>query len=236
MIYRLLILLLPMAMWTESGMHLSITFQGLQKQDVLASGKIENLEDAATYVRESTALCVFGDPGPLGVELQSRLAAAEFEAARNPSKLIPDDKIAEAFNLMSNEFAVDQPAHLTGDDILQFRSVQASIWPHLFSPKAVNGSRPVSAVMILYQLWYNGGITEGVRNAAKLDRPPGSLKVTGGRIVGQLGSTVNANAIGRQYQVAAGMYFAQASTRQIHSFFEKLGEILALPKGEHYER
>ncbi len=217
-------------MSAESGPHLSISFQVLQQLDALASDKIESLEDATAYVQKSAALCVFGDPGPFGAELESRLAAAELEAAGNPSKLIPDDKIAEAFNFMSNEFGVDQPAQLTGEDIHQFRSVQASIWPHLFSPKSVDGSRPVSAVMILYQLWFNGGITEGVRNAAKLDRPPGSLKISGGRIVGQLGE--NGRTAQKEYRAAGYSYFAQRSPQKVRFFLDQLAEVIeAFRKG-----
>jgi len=221
---------MPIAMWAQSGPHLSIGFQSLQKLDALASGKIENLDDASAYVQKSAALCVFGDPGPLGAELESRLAAAELAAARDPSKLVPDEKIAEAFNFMSKEFGVDAPQQLTGEDILQYRGVQAALFPHIFSPKSVTGNRPVSAVVILYQLWFNGGITEGVRNAAKLDRPPGSLRVTEGHASSRTWTADRDPGLirRREYQIAGYSYFARRSPQQTSSFLDRLATFIGL--------
>jgi hypothetical protein len=57
-----LFLLTATTMWAapEGNLHISISLQALQKLDALASHKIESMEDAAAYVRESVALCVYG--------------------------------------------------------------------------------------------------------------------------------------------------------------------------------
>ncbi len=228
------LLLAPIVMWAlpEGKLHLSINLQSLQQLDVLASGKIENPQDATAYVRKSAALCVFGDSDPMTEEIESRLVAAELDAAKDPNKLVSDDQVAEAFNFISDEFQVPHPARLIASDILQYRSVMASIYPHLFNGKDVRGSRPVGTVVILYQLWYNGGVTEGVRKAAQLDRAPGSLRVTGGRIGGGTWTAAkDPNLIGREYQVAGYAYFAQRSPQDIRSFVDGVTTIVVKPGG-----
>jgi hypothetical protein len=226
---RPLLLLTPALMLATPGVNLYISFQSLQQLDALASSKIRSLEDATSYVRQSAVLCGAADPGSLPESLESRLAKAEWDAAREPSKLVSDEQVASAFNFMSDEFGVQHPARLTASDILQYRSVQASIFPNVFSPKTVSGSRPLGALVMLYQLWYNGGVTEGVRNAAKLDRAPGSQKVTSGQVVVRLGTDQNASAAARRYRASGGLYLAQASPEQIHRLIERLAEILSLP-------
>jgi hypothetical protein len=213
------------------GVSLHISFQSLQKLDALASGKIESLGDATSYVRQSAALCGAADPASVPDGLESRLAMAELDAVRDPSKLVSDEQVASAFNFMSDEFGVQHPAHLTASDILQYRSVQASIFPHVFSPKTVSRSRPVGAIVMLYQLWYTGGVTEGVRKAAQLDRPAGSLKVTGGQTVAHIGVNRNSNAIGMEYRMAGGTYFARRSPERVLSFLKRLAEIMVRTEG-----
>jgi hypothetical protein len=212
-----------------SGVGLHISFRGLQQLDTLSSGKIESQNDAAAYVRKAAVICGTTDPSLVPGDIESRLVSAEWEASKDPNKLVSDDQVARAFNFMSDEFGVQHPARLTASDILQFRSVQASIFPHVFSPKTVSGSRPVGAIAMLYQLWFNGGVTEGVRRAAQLDRPPGSLKTSqsgGWSVIDK-----NPNLIGREYQVAGYAYFAQRSPRQISSFLDQVAGIIGLPQG-----
>jgi hypothetical protein len=207
----LLLLLAPALMLATPGVSLYISFQSLQQLDALASSKIESLEGAKAYVMQSAVLCGDSDSASLPDSLESCLATAEWDAAREPSKLVSDGQVASAFNFMSDEFCVQHPVQLTASDILQYRSVKASICPNAFSPKTVGGSRPVGAIVMLYQLWYNGGVTEGVRNAAKFDRAPGSQKVTGGRVVVLPGTDQNASTAARRYRASGSLYLAQAS-------------------------
>jgi len=92
----------------------------------------------------------------------------------------------------------------------------------------VSGSRPAGATVMLYQLWYNGGVTEDMRKAAQLDRPPGSLKVSPSG--GSSGPNKNPNLLGREYQLAGYAYFAQRSPQQVSSFLDRLAEIMHLPE------
>lgn len=224
-----LLLLAPAIVWAASGVGFHVSLQTLQQLDTLSSDRIEGLGDAGTYVRKAAALCGTTDPSLVPDDLESRFAAAELDAAKDPNKLVSDDQVAEAFNFMSKEFQVAHPAHLTASDILQYRSVNASIFPHIFSPKAVGGSRPFGAAVMLYQLWFNGGAMEGVRKAAQLDRPPGSLKVSPSG--GSSGIDKNPNLIGREYQMAGYAYFAQRSSRRISFFLDRLAGIMGLPEG-----
>lgn len=207
-----------------------ISFQSLQQLDTLSAGRIESPDDAKTYVRKAAALCGITDLSLAPDDIESRLAAAERDAAKDPNKLLSDDQVAEAFNFMSDEFQVAHPAHLTASDILEYRSVMASIFPHMFSPKTVGGSRPAVAIVMLYQLWYSGGVTEGVRNAAKLDRPSGSLKVTSGQITGRKGGASRTDAEA-EYRVAGREYFQKRTPQELQSFFSRLAGIVGLTGG-----
>jgi len=224
----LLSLLAPVVMQGAPGISFHISFRSLQQLDTISSSRIESLDDAAAYVRKAAVLCGITDPALLPGGLESRLATAEWEAARDPTKLVPDDQVAKAFNFMSGEFRVKHPAELTAEDILQYRSVQAALFPHMFSPKGVNGSRPVSAVVILYLLWFNGGVTVDVRKAAQLDRQPGSLTISpsGGRS----GLDPNPNLAGREYQAAGYAYFVQQPPQRARSFLDHMANTVSLPQ------
>jgi hypothetical protein len=222
----------PIVMFAASGVtgpHLFLSFQALQQLDTLSENKIESQENARAYVRNAAAIFGVASSSLLPEDLEYRLAAAELNAAKNPNKLVSDDQVAEAFNFLSDEFRVANPEQLTGADILLYRGVKASMFPHLNNPKNVNGSRPLGALIMLDTLVFEGGIMEGVRRAALLDRPPGSLKITDGRIVGHLGVNRNPNLTGRKYQTASLTYFARLSPQGAQSFFDRLARILALP-------
>jgi len=224
------LLVVAATVWAYPG-SLHVSFQSLQRLDALSAGGIESLGDATAYVRKAAALCGTPDTS-FAPDLESRLAAAELDAAKDPNKLVSDERVADAFNLMSKEFRVEHPRSLTASDILQYRSVMASIFPHIFSPKNVAGSRPVGVAVMLYQLWYSGGVAEGVRKAAQLDRPPGSLKVTGGHIVGRSSTPDrNPNSLDQEYQLAGRKYFAQQTPLGTRSFLGRLATTLGMTEG-----
>jgi hypothetical protein len=231
-LFRILLVLVPVMMLSasDSSPHIFLSFQSLQQLDALSSGPIRSLEDATAYVRKAAEQFGVTNPALLPDGLESRLAAAELAAANDPDKLVSDEQVAEAFNFLSNEFHVANPERLTGADILLYRGVKASMFPHLYSAKSVNGSRPVGALVMLDTLVHEGGIMEGVRNAAQLDRPPGSLKVTRVQIVGHSGPG-NVSPIQREYRTASLTYFAQQSQQDTKPFLDQLARILALPVG-----
>jgi hypothetical protein len=216
-------------MWASSGVGLHISFQSLQDLDALSAGKIASVEDATAYVRKAAAICGTTDPSLVPTDIESRLATAEWEASKEPAKLVSDDQVAEAFNFISEEFQVPHPAHLTAQDILQYRSVMASMFPHLFNGKGENGSRPVGAVVIIRMLLYSGGLAEGARKAAQLDRPPGGLKMSPSS--GWSGPDRNPNIAAAEYRVAGQNYFGTQPPKRIGSFIERLAQIIGLPGG-----
>lgn len=228
---RAVFLLAPIVMWAASAdsPHLFLSFPALQQLDALSANQIQNLEDAKAYVKSTATLFGVADPGLLPEDLESRLAAAELDAAKDPKKLVSDDQVAEAFNFLSDEFRVANPDRLTGADILLYRGVKASLFPHLYGPKSVHGSRPIGALVMLDTLVFEGGIMEGVKKAALLDRPPGSLKFTGrsGAEVWTGGQNPDF-LIGRKYQTAGLTYFAGLSPQSALSFADRLTRILSL--------
>lgn len=222
-----LLLLAPALVLANPGVSLHISFQSLQQLDALASSKIESLDDATSYVRQSAALCGAADPAFLPEGLESRLARAEWDTEREPSKLVSDDQVASAFNFISGVLGVQHPQRLTASDVLQYRTAMAAIFPHVFSPKSLNGSRPVGSMVMLYLLVYNGGMTDGARKVAQLDRPPGSLKVDSSR--GGWTPNRNLNLIAREYQTAGVTYFQRQSTQEVRAFAGELAKIVGLP-------
>jgi len=228
---RILLVLAPVATWALAQGSPRVDFEALRQLDAVSSGRIESLDDATAYVRKSAALCDAADSRLVPGDLESRLAWAELDAAKDPDRLVPDHQVAEAFNFISDEFGVPHPARLTASDVLLYRGVMSAIFPHVFSPKSVSGNRPVGAMVMLYLLVYNGGITEGVRKAAQLDRPPGSLKISGGTSSGHIGLARNPNLIGREYQTARRAYFQRLSPHEIRSFVDRSAVIMALTGG-----
>lgn len=220
-------LLTSIVMSAAPGMNFHISVQSLGELDALASHRMDRLEDATAYVRKSAAVCGSPDPAFLPEGFESRLAAVELAAAKNPSSRISDEYLAATFNLISDVLKVQHPARLTATDILQYRAVMASIYPHLYSSKEINGSRPLAAVVMLYQLWYSGGLSLGVRAAAQLDRPAGSLKVTSGHIA--LHPT-KPNEVEADYRGAGLRYFARSSPEEVRSFMNTLMATLIGPE------
>ena len=86
------------------------------------------MADATAYVKNSADVCVLGNLSPLRDQIETLLVTAELAASKDPDKLVADDKIAEAFNFMSDEFRVDHPVHMTASDVLLYRSVMASVF------------------------------------------------------------------------------------------------------------
>jgi hypothetical protein len=212
-------------MRAASGVSLHIDSRSLWPLERLSSGKIGSSGDATVYVRRAADLCGIKDPALVPDGLESRLAAAELDAAEDPSKLVSDEQVAAAFNFMSDEFHVADPTRLTGVDILHYRDVMSAFLPHVFSPKSVSGSRPVGTVVMLYMLVNYGGMTGGWKKVGG----PGGFGVTEAEpdhLVPGTGKTSNLIAI--EYQTAGATYFSRRSPQEIRIFLDHLAGILAL--------
>jgi hypothetical protein len=214
------------SMATEKGY---VNLRSLQSINSLPSTPITTLEEAETYVRQVAELC--GIQGPiLTGELLPRLVQGEWAAAQDPSKLVSDDRLAEAFNFLSTEFRVPHPQHVTGTDILQFRIARSAMYAHVFSPRTVSGSRPVEAVISLQQLVFDGGVLEGAKRYAQKDPHPGSFKIDPSR--SRAGINANPNLmIAREYQTASMRYFRGLTAQGLQSLIDSIARIMALPAG-----
>jgi len=214
---------------SDSSPHIFLSFQSLQQLDALSSGPIRNLEDATAYVRKAAEQFGITDPAFLPGGLESRLAVAELAAANDPDKLVSDEQVAEAFNFLSDEFQVANPERLTGADILLYRGVKASMFPHLYSPKSIAGSRPLGSLIMLDTLVCEGGIMDGVRRAAEMDRAPGSLKVDPSRT--RIALNKNRNPTTREYQIASARYFQGLTSERMQTVVDSIAKIMAFPAG-----
>jgi hypothetical protein len=214
------------SMVTEQGY---VNLRSLKIINSLPDTKITNLSDAQAYVKQVAEAC--GVQGPiLAGELLPVLVKGELAAAEDPSRLVSDDRLAEAFNFLSAEFRVPHPQRVTGTDILQFRIARSAIYPHVFSPKTVSGSRPVEAVISLQQLVFDGGVLEGAKKFAQKDPQPGSFKV--GSTRSGLAIDTNPNLmIAREYRTASMMYFQGLTAQGLQSLISSIAKIMALPAG-----
>ncbi len=211
----LLLLLAPGTRGSAPGVSLHIDSRSLWPLERLSAGNIDNIGDATVYVTKAATLCGIADPDLLPENLEFRIAKAELDVAKDPSRLMSDEQVAEAFNFMSDEFRVPTPTRLTGADVLHYRGVMSAFLPHVFSPKSVSGNRPVGAVVMLYLLVYSGGMTDGWKKVGG----PGGFGVTDAdpdHPVPGTGKTSNLIAI--EYQTAANAYFLQRSPEEAHVF------------------
>jgi hypothetical protein len=211
--------------WAAPEMSLHIDSRSLWPLERLSSGRIESLGEAAAYVRKASVLCGIADPELVPDGLESRLATAELDAVSDPSKRISDDQVAQAFNFVSGQFGVANPTRLTGADVLHYREVMSKIFPHVFSPQAVSGSRPVGAVVMLYMLVYYGGMTDGWKRVGG----PSSFGISEAEPFGRPG--IDRNAIAREYQAASLAYFQKRQPEEVRSFLRRVAKIIALPEG-----
>jgi hypothetical protein len=158
------------------------------------------------------------------------LVKAELAAAHDPTRLVSDEKVADAFNFLSDEFRVPHPQRLTGIDILQYRVTMAAIYPHVFSPRSAGGVRPVEALILLHQLVFNGGVPEGAKKVAQKDPQPGSRKIdiSSGRLI----PGKQTNSIAREYQVSSSSYFGRLTSLKVRSLVDSIAKFTALPAGE----
>jgi hypothetical protein len=207
---------------------LHIDSRSLWPLERLSASKIDNIGDATVYVSKAATLCGIAAPDLLPENLESRIAKAELDVAKDPSRLISDDQVAEAFNFMSDEFHVPTPTRLTGADALHYRGVMSAFLPHVFSPKSVSGNRPVGALVMLYMLVYYGGMTEGWKKAGG----PGGYGITEADPDHPVpGTGKTSTLIATEYQTAANSYFLQRSPDEAHAFLNRMAKILTLPSG-----
>ncbi len=206
-----------------------VNLRSLQGIDSIPHTSITTPEEAEEYVKQVALFC--GVQGPiLTGELLPLLAKAELAAAQDPSKLVSDDRLAEAFNFLSTEFRVPHPQHVTGTDVLQFRIARSAIYAHVFSPRTASGSRPVEAVISLQQLVFDGGVLEGAKRYAQKDPQPGSFKIDPSR--SRAGINANPNLmIAREYQTASMTYFRGLTAQGLQSLIDSIARIMALPAG-----
>jgi len=205
-----------------------VNLRSLQTINSLPVRRIGSFEDADAYVKQVAEAC--GVRGPiLTGELIPLLVNEELAAAEDPSKLVSDDRVAEAFNFLSDEFRVPHPQRITGVDVLQYRITMAAIYPHVFSPKNAGGVRPVEALILLHQLVFNGGVPEGAKKYAQKDPQPGSFNIDPSRTRAAIDK--NPNLIGREYWTASAQYFRELTPEKMQSFVDSTTKIMALPVG-----
>jgi hypothetical protein len=210
-------LLVPTITLAAPEVSLQIDARSLWALERLSAGKIESPAEAADYVRRASVICGIADPSSLPDHLESRLAHAELDAAR-AARLISDDQVAQAFNSISVRLRISNPRRIEAPDVLHYRSVMSTIFPHLFSPASARGSRPVGTVVMLYMLAYYGGATDGWKRVGG----PNSFAITEARPPNDADT-----ALGREYQSKARAYFDDSES-QTRSFVSGVEDILGL--------
>jgi hypothetical protein len=204
-----------------------LDLRNIRSIDSFSAGRIANLDDAEAYVRQVAKLCGVKDTA-LVEALLARLVKGELAAAQDASELVSDDRVADAFNFLSDQFRVAHPRRVTGDQILQYRTTRLAIYPNVFSQQNLSGSRPVGAVLMLCMLVLNGGVPESTESSARTNPQPSSLTNDPPQTSWAVaGSHRYRGAF--EYRNASTTYFQGLTPQGLRTFVDSVARILALP-------
>jgi hypothetical protein len=212
----------PMA--SEQGY---LNLRSLRSIDSLSAAGIATQDDAENYVRQVAKLCGAKEKDDLTDALLARLVNGELAAAHDPAGLVPDDRVANAFNFLSDQLRVAHSRRLTGAEVRQYRTTRLAIYPHLFGEGNVSGTRPVGAVLMLCMLVLNGGVPEETENSAGTALQSSSLKNDPHRANWGDGTPYRA---AREYRIASTTYFQELTPQGLQSFVGSVAKIMALPE------
>jgi hypothetical protein len=201
-----------------------MTIETVKQLETLSSSPIHSLDDAEEYVlRASTSM--WSDPDFLSASRRTRVATAEFAAANEPRKLVPDKNVADAFAFLSREFKMRPSQSVSPKNVHEYRGALAAHFPRLFGQGTPNGVRPVGAAVMLYLMTYSGGIPQGTREMAQQPMPgPPRFDSRSARL-----ELAHATPSELEYQTACRTYFQNISPQQREALVEQLMNILDLP-------
>jgi hypothetical protein len=135
------------------------------------AGRIHSEDDAVAYVDKIAEF--FADTLPaiwVTRSVRQRIAQAEFEAVSNPSRLIPELRVAEVWNQYVREIGASEEALVTAAEIHNLRDADfaisqlwwsrtnLTIWtmPNVYAVgpdgKVAEGCRAVETLRVLYEL------------------------------------------------------------------------------------
>lgn len=150
------------------------------------AGNVHSLADARNYV--NAVAKEFADdlpPAWTTVLLRERVAQAEYRAASSPTGLIPEQRVADAWNRFVNEIGAPNEALVTVAVIHNLRDADYAssrvmwargikdIWtvPNLYAldsgGKVASGCRPVEALKVLWEMANQPEKVSGARERVK---------------------------------------------------------------------
>src|SRR6266853_3591275 len=105
-------------------------------------------------------------------DLTDRLARAEYAAARNPERLIPESQIAETFNRLMDEWEMPSWTRISVPELHAFRIRYAlTVYPRsvarLPDESIAPSCRPTEALFLLHMLDSNEGIASYIRDSVR---------------------------------------------------------------------
>ena len=135
------------------------------------AGRIQSKADASAVVSEIAGLFAKGlPPAWASASIRQRVAYAEYEAVRNPAKLIPEQRIVDVWNQYVKEIGAPDEAIVSVAEIhnmrdgaytlaqLMWARGNQTIWtmPNVFAlgadGKVADGCRAVEAVRVIHDL------------------------------------------------------------------------------------
>jgi hypothetical protein len=113
-------------------------------------------------------------------DLTDRLARAEYAAARNPERLIPESQIAETFNRLMDEWEMPSWTRISVPELHAFRIRYAlTVYPRsvarLPDESIAPSCRPTEALFLLHMLDSREGIPPDVREEVRESHFPWSV-------------------------------------------------------------
>jgi len=150
------------------------------------AGNIQSLDDARKLV-DMIAEEFSDDLPPKWVtrKIRNRIAQAEYESATNPAMLIPEQRVADAWNRFAREISAPDETNVTAAEVHYLRDASytsgrifwmrgnQSIWtmPNIYPVgqygKVADGCRALDAIREVHDLAYQPDIISGARGMVR---------------------------------------------------------------------
>ncbi len=201
-----------------------------------AAGRIESLGDARAFV-DMLATVFAGDKGLTHAlatgKLRERIALTEYESATNAEKLIPEQRVADAWNAYAGKIGAPQEWLVTVTEIhalrdsffwsarAMWRPRMETIWvmPNIYAldpnGRLANGCRAVEALRVVWDLSYMLNL-RGVRELVRKGEMPS--EIVGKPVSGTMwvsGMATNRN-LENPVKAAATRYGREHGTPALH--------------------
>jgi hypothetical protein len=156
--------------------------QDRQIDEIGSPGHIRTEADAKPYVEALWRRWGYNpnETYPHLAEFEEQLARSEYAAVRDPSKLIPESRVAKTFNKLMDEWQMPSWTRISVSELHAFRFTSATaMYPRsvarLPDQTIAPSCRPTEAVLLIFLLDNNAPMLPEIREQVRNSRFPWSL-------------------------------------------------------------